>query len=498
MFGTGIGSAPACRGSPARTHRTGRESSEDEEKVEMAKIKGVVLECARFVSDAYTQAGLLRSTDAELTDEEYLRHRRDGNLSLKSVERLIKEGGSMVRAVTKWLNGEPFKAVLMSFPPAERVDEGILAKAIRKLAKFIEQLCRAALQLGFSSFAEKLQGVLPKLKRGLPFLPSMWLAEGERGTPTDMCLQDDVLPSYPRCPDDIGSVVAISPSRIGFSHRSCSAHFKDGVQTIRSTLRQILSGRLSTDSIEELRIYWYQGMYYTLGNRRLCVYRLLEQLRPGTQIRARVVCDQEAQAWNWQEKFTSGRWKGAVVLLRHTGEIIGKSREQTTFNASDCAHEEALELTSQPAATLSEEMQGVAIGYWNQLREACDRDAERARELAGLAQLPALQKSSRSSSGPPRKLLDPLTLTDEELMRMNMDWSPCKDCRFEQPSCGEGNGIPCTRKGCTGIFEKTGAQCLFCHAHSAELIARYEAFRGFARRAAKKNVGRHANRRMGY
>lgn len=106
--------------------------------------------------------------------------------------------------------------------------------------------------------------------------------------------------------------------------------------------------------------------------------------------------------------------------------------------------------------------------------------------------------AAKAKGGPPRTLLDPMKLTDDQLAHINMDWSPCTDPRFEQPSCGEGNGKPCTRKGCSGIFEKTGEPCQFCHAHSAEVIARFEAFRGFARRAAKKNVGKHANRRMGY
>lgn len=105
---------------------------------------------------------------------------------------------------------------------------------------------------------------------------------------------------------------------------------------------------------------------------------------------------------------------------------------------------------------------------------------------------------AKGQGGPPRKLLDPLKLTDQQLAQMDMDWSPCTDALFEQPGCAEGNGKPCTRKGCSGIFEKTGEPCQFCHDHPSDVIARFEAFRGFARRAAKKNVGKHANRRMGY
>ena len=114
-------------------------------------------------------------------------------------------------------------------------------------------------------------------------------------------------------------------------------------------------------------------------------------------------------------------------------------------------------------------------------RAACQDDQSRLESMKGLVQIleapPQLKKS-----GPPRKLLDPLTLSDHELAKMNMDWSPCTDPKYEQPDCGERNLKPCTRKGCTGIFEKTGEACLFCHAHPADVIARFEAFRGFARR----------------
>mmetsp|Transcript_41028 Transcript_41028/g.61281 ORF Transcript_41028/g.61281 Transcript_41028/m.61281 type:complete len:89 (+) Transcript_41028:2-268(+) len=66
---------------------------------------------------------------------------------------------------------------------------------------------------------------------------------------------------------------------------------------------------------------------------------------------------------------------------------------------------------------------------------------------------------------------------------MNLDWSPCRDPRCMQPGCSYTNGTPCTRKICRGIFEKTGEPCQFCHNHSPRTLKKYEAFRGFARKA---------------
>lgn len=63
-------------------------------------------------------------------------------------------------------------------------------------------------------------------------------------------------------------------------------------------------------------------------------------------------------------------------------------------------------------------------------------------------------------------------------------WSPCDDPKFRTPHCQTG-GKPCTRKGCDGFHAKTKAPCAFCHHHPADVVQRYEAKRGFARKLRK-------------
>ena len=132
--------------------------------------------------------------------------------------------------------------------------------------------------------------------RGLPFLSPLLLRNLESSADVD---GDDGEPLWTACPDEVGARVELKPSDIGFSHRSCSAHFQDG-RTVRSTLTEILAGKVSPCDIEELRVFWHQGIYYTLGNRRLCVYRLLEHCRPNTKISVKVVSESEAEAWDWK------------------------------------------------------------------------------------------------------------------------------------------------------------------------------------------------------
>eukprot|EP00435_Cladocopium_sp_Y103_P017926 s1577_g4.t1 len=443
----------------------GPEAGQFQENVE--SLGANFLDCARIVSDAYSKAGLLKTEKVD--NKSYFENWRKGCLSLKQFTRLMKDGKDMLLGVSKWLLGSTFADVLK----VARVDAGTLAKAIRKLAKLLKEIIQAAVKLEQVDFAQRLSDELSRLQRGLPFLPSLLLGKWE-SLPTDS--EAELQLSWAACPDEIGKIVEIKPSQIGFSHSSCSAHFQDG-RTVLSTLTEILAGKVSPADIEELRIYWHQGMYYTLGNRRLCVYRLLEHCRPNTQIRARVVSDAEADAWDWKNKFTSGRWKGAAVLLRHTGEIIGKNGQQSTF-VMPC-NEEVERVAGLPTnqhnqqgwtSPRSADVQPGAIAYWQQLHAACQEEEWRVEELMAVSQLAGadMTLAAKAKGGPPRKLLDPMKLTDDQLAHMNMDWSPCTDPRFEQPSCGEGNGKPCTRKGCSGVFEKTGEPCQFCHAHAPE------------------------------
>jgi len=498
----------------------GEENERDDEGGEDEYGDGLkrMLQVARYVSDVLAGVGLV-SSPTSTSSQHYFENWRAGCLSFKNFKRMLKDSANMMKVAQMWLDGESFANVLNTFgTKAEReqprlaicvwllpdtsgqkpgMDAGTVAKAIRRWSKLVGQVGWAARRLGKEALAEKLQLIKPRLQRGLPFMASSLLRPAPQ--PDEDWDEPDLEVQWSVCPNSIGSVCHMRPADIGFSHSSCSSVFRDG-NTVRSTLLQLLVGELSLESIEELRVYWHEGSYYTLGNRRLSVFRLLAMYQEGLTIPVRVVSTLEAERWGWKDKFTSGRWKGAVVLLRETGDIIGKSREQTVFDMEAIGTQANL---ARPCNTPDvpiqavEEQQG-SIGYWHHLRSVCDQDLTRTCDLVGVTQVPELcSHAPVRQSGPPRRLLDPMQMSDAELARMDMDWSPCKDSLYEQPGCAERNGKPCTRKGCTGVFEKTGEACTFCHCHGSEVIARFEAFRGFARRAAKKNVGTHANRRMG-
>eukprot|EP00439_Symbiodinium_sp_Y106_P031761 s4887_g3.t2 len=277
-----------------------------------------------------------------------------------------------------WITGKTFSEALH----VAKMDAGTFAKAIRQLGKLVRMLIQAALKLGKDTFADSLSRKPSCLMRGLPFLSPLLLRGLESSTDVH---GDEGEPLWAACPDGAGARVELKPSQIGFSHRSCSAHFQDG-RTLRSTLTEILAGEVSPRNIEELRVFWHQGTYYTLGNRRLCVYRLLEHCRPNTKILVRVVSESEAEAWGW---------KPGVALA---SGLLCSSRP-----ALRALEMESVRSAAEPHSTSKPPLeQPGAIGYWHHLRAACQEDHSRVSRLQGLTRTfdpPLLRRNTRSEEG---------------------------------------------------------------------------------------------------
>ena len=178
------------------------------------------------MSGAYSNCGLLKTEKVD--NKNYFENWRKGFLSLEQFTRLMKDGKRMLLGVRKWLLGSTFADVLR----VARVDAGTLAKGIRKLAKLLKEMIQAAMKLEQIDFAQRLSDELSRLQRGLPFMPSLLLGKWE-SLPADS--EAEVQLSWASCPDEIGKIVEIKPSQVGFSHSSCSAHFQDG-RTVLSTL----------------------------------------------------------------------------------------------------------------------------------------------------------------------------------------------------------------------------------------------------------------------
>jgi len=68
----------------------------------------------------------------------------------------------------------------------------------------------------------------------------------------------------------------LSPSDIRFMHRRINPRFKDG-RSLNATVDQIASGQMSVRALPTIRVVERNGLYYSFDNRRLYVYRALQQ-----------------------------------------------------------------------------------------------------------------------------------------------------------------------------------------------------------------------------
>ena len=250
------------------------------------------------------------------------------------------------------MNGENFEKCSEAAGGSEY--DGILARVLRRTHLLLKQLEVASELLetqeggGFAQFAMTLKDARHRLHRGgpahrsLPFLESIFLPLSfEPDTLDASCLRKSQQP----CPYEAGEEIDISPNDIGFSHFSISAHFKDG-QSIASTLKELLQGKPKSE-IPIVEVYWTEGQFWTLANRRLAVFRLFQQQRPveGAQIRVRVADARAAEAWGFWRRWTTGLWRGRRAQIRTTSEMIGRCAEETYFYSLDAGPEQIQDQT---------------------------------------------------------------------------------------------------------------------------------------------------------
>ena len=243
--------------------------------------------------------------------------------------------------------------------------DGILARVLRRTYLFLKQLEVASDLLQtqeddeFTQFAQALRDARLRLHRGgsshrsLPFLESIFLPLSFEPDTLD---RDTLKKSFAPCPYEAGTEIELSPNEIGFSHFSISSHFKDG-KSIAATLNELLQGKPKTD-IPIVEVYWTEGQFWTMANRRLAVFRLFQQRRPaeGATIRVRVADERAAQAWGFWKRWTTGLWRGRRAQIRSTSEMIGRCREETFFYSLEGSVEQVQEQTGFERAPRPETM----------------------------------------------------------------------------------------------------------------------------------------------
>ncbi|CAK0875080.1 unnamed protein product [Prorocentrum cordatum] len=241
---------------------------------------------------------------------------------------------------------EAFKATWLNFGTlddtavATGLDSGSLARLVRRMDECGRQLTVAMRILGDSAAASGLEAVLgERLRRGLPFCESLYFPEELRGRSDEVL---DGLMAAERsgdpwaCPHAPGSQVRLDPREVGFSHNTIKRCFQEGDHDlsgvpIRTAAAELLRGERSVeDFCLDLKVVSYNGLWFTLGNRRLATLRLLAMLRQRlddqrpAEFPFTVASRAEATEWCWESKFTTGTFRGARVIIRETGEVLGQ------------------------------------------------------------------------------------------------------------------------------------------------------------------------------
>jgi len=235
----------------------------------------------------------------------------------------------LVNTTLLWASGESFtEAVRRSCIPVG--GEGLVVRSLRRVDELMREvayLCRHA--LGLPDIASEIQTKREDIRRGVLVIPSLYLGEA-----TDPLA--DPIPSALECLQcnfTPGSQIHVSPSEIGFSHRSCSERFRDSNVSLLTTAQALHFGWITFAEIPTIRVFWHRNRLYSLANRRLAAARIWQfaDSQVERKVSVHVVSEREALRWGWENKFTTGFTQGRSIRIRGTGLWVGSSRDTTTF-----------------------------------------------------------------------------------------------------------------------------------------------------------------------
>lgn len=123
-----------------------------------------------------------------------------------------------------------------------------------------------------------------------------------------------------------GSQLFIRPADLFFSQDSISSKFRNR-SSIRDTLDQLLKKEIRKRDVEMMRIVICDDRPFSLSNRRLALYRLLQMAGTCKRVKVEIV-NKTAQS---QSKFTT-QCHGEKVFIRDTSEVVGRGLEDTQFD----------------------------------------------------------------------------------------------------------------------------------------------------------------------
>eukprot|EP00931_Biecheleriopsis_adriatica_P085775 TRINITY_DN60578_c0_g1_i1.p1 TRINITY_DN60578_c0_g1~~TRINITY_DN60578_c0_g1_i1.p1 ORF type:complete len:181 (+),score=21.01 TRINITY_DN60578_c0_g1_i1:57-599(+) len=134
------------------------------------------------------------------------------------------------------------------------------------------------------------------------------------------------MPRRPRARQD--DFIFVPPSEIRFTQSSIAPMFKNGL-TLTETALELMTGNKEKREVTMMTVVLHSdGFYYSLDNRRLAVFRLLEMVGVVRSIKARSLPDTCLDNCSKYDTTTEGR---EVKVRGPEGYMIGDSASTTTF-----------------------------------------------------------------------------------------------------------------------------------------------------------------------
>ena len=125
-----------------------------------------------------------------------------------------------------------------------------------------------------------------------------------------------------------GKPIFERPCNIRFTQASIKNEFKDG-RSLMQTVREVSTQRIEKRDIEMVEVVKHDGKLWSLSNRRLAVFRLLEMGGCVGKIKVRLM-QKELVEEEWKWKFDTEN-NGTCVLVRGTKLCVGNCEATTTF-----------------------------------------------------------------------------------------------------------------------------------------------------------------------
>lgn len=126
------------------------------------------------------------------------------------------------------------------------------------------------------------------------------------------------------------SFMTMRPLDIGFCHDTISPRFRDG-RAILHTLLSLVEGKTQIRDMPMMQVVQHGDGFFSISNRRLCLYRLCELLGMLTAVKVELL---ESYPPQFQRRFTTP-CAGAWARVRRDGRICGRTLEETTFGQEE-------------------------------------------------------------------------------------------------------------------------------------------------------------------